>query len=171
MVIPAHRGAAFLAASEGLGDALGFVTTNPHTLQCSGAPNIFALGDAANVPIGKAGMVTLFEGETLVKNVVHYLRDEPLEPSYDGHSSGFVETGFSKAMLIDFNYDVGSDTEEHPGPFGLPLLKETHLNHLGKMMFQWLYWHNLLAGRNIPGLHSAMSPPVTTPRVDVAEHQ
>jgi sulfide:quinone oxidoreductase len=36
------------------------------------------------------------------------------------------------------------------------LMKESHLNHLGKLLFQWLYWHSLLPGRDIPGVHSAM---------------
>ena len=34
----------------------------------------------------------------------------------------------------------------------MPLLKESRLNHLGKLMFQWFYWHALLPGRDIPGV-------------------
>ena len=44
----------------------------------------------------------------------------------------------------------------YPGPVGLPLLKESRLNHLGKLMFQWFYWHSLLPGRDIPGIGAAM---------------
>ena len=43
-----------------------------------------------------------------------------------------------------------------PVPVGLPLLKETHLSHLGKLMFEWFYWHSLLPGRDILGVHRAM---------------
>ena len=39
---------------------------------------------------------------------------------------------------------------------GLPLLKESRLNHLGKLMFQWFYWHSLLPGRDIPGIGAEM---------------
>jgi sulfide:quinone oxidoreductase len=39
---------------------------------------------------------------------------------------------------------------------GLPLLKESRLNHLGKLMFQWFYWHSLLPGREVPGIGSTM---------------
>jgi sulfide:quinone oxidoreductase len=35
-------------------------------------------------------------------------------------------------------------------------LKESRLNHLGKLMFAWLYWHSLLPGRDIPGVATAM---------------
>jgi sulfide:quinone oxidoreductase len=156
VVIPVHNGAAYVARSEGLGDALGFVVTDSHTLQAAAAPNVFALGDAASLPISKAGSVTHFEGEVLVENVRCFLDGEPLGASYDGHANCFIETGYSKAMLIDFNYNVQPLPGHFPGPVGLPLLKESHLNHLGKLMFQWLYWHSLLPGRDLPGMHSAM---------------
>jgi len=156
VVIPVHNGASYVTRSEGLGDALGFVVTDEHTLQAAVAPNVFALGDAASLPISKAGSVTHFEGEVLVENVRRFLHGEPMDASYDGHANCFIETGFSKAMLIDFNYDVEPLPGHFPGPMGLPLLKESHLNHLGKLMFQWLYWHSLLPGRDIPGVHSAM---------------
>jgi sulfide:quinone oxidoreductase len=147
--VPMHAGAEFVERSPGLGDDLGFVIVDPHTLQSSAAPNVFALGDATNVPTSKAGSVTHFEGETLVANIGHHLAGEPLEASFDGHANCFIETGFQKALLIDFNYEL----EPLPGRFGpLPLLKESRLNHLAKLMFQWVYWHVLLPGREIPGL-------------------
>ena len=66
----------------------------------------------------------------------------------------FVETGFHKALLIDFSYDVeplpGRYPNQQLGP--LPLLKESRLNHLGKLGFEWVYWHMLLPGRDIPGI-------------------
>jgi sulfide:quinone oxidoreductase len=156
VVIPAHSGARYVEASEGLGDGLGFVFTDPHTLQSTASPAIFALGDAASLPISKAGSVTHFEGEVLVENLRRFLAGEPLDASFDGHTNCFIETGFSKAMLIDFNYDVEPVSGHYPGPVGLPLLKDTRMNHLGKLMFQWLYWHSLLPGRDIPGIRSEM---------------
>jgi sulfide:quinone oxidoreductase len=156
VVIPAHNGAAYVTRSPGLGDALGFVPVDIHTLQSSTNLNVFALGDAAAVPISKAGSVTHFEGEVLVENIRRFLDGRPLDASYDGHANCFIETGFSKAMLIDFNYDVEPLPGRFPGAVGLPLMKESHLNHLGKLLFQWLYWHSLLPGRDIPGVHSAM---------------
>ena len=156
VVIPLHGGATYVGRSPGLGDELDFVPTDEHTLQSKAAPNIFVIGDAANVPASKAGSVTHFEGETLVGNVRRFLAGEPLEPGFDGHANCFIETGFHKALLIDFNYD----TEPRPGRFptkvGLPLLKESRLNHLGKLLFESVYWHALLPGRDLPGLTSNM---------------
>ena len=156
VVIPVHNGAAYVTRSPGLGDPLGFVPTDEHTLQSTVSPDVFAIGDAAAVPTSKAGSVTHFEGEVLVENVRRFLAGLTLDASYDGHANCFIETGFSKAMLIDFNYDTEPLPGRFPSSVGLPLMKESHLNHLGKLLFQWFYWHTLLPGRDIPGVHSAM---------------
>jgi sulfide:quinone oxidoreductase len=156
VTIPLHGGAAYVERSPGLGDALGFVPTDKRTLQSPVKPNVFALGDATDLPTSKAGSVTHFEAEVLVENIARYFADRELDESYDGHANCFIETGFHKALLIDFNYE----TEPLPGHFpttvGLPLLRESRLNHMGKLLFQWLYWHALLPGRDIPGIGSAM---------------
>ena len=135
VVVPLHSGAAFVGRSTGLGDELNFVPADEHTLQSKAAPNIFVIGDAANIPASKAGSVTHFEGETLVENVRRYLADEPLTPGFDGHANCFIESGFHKALLIDFNYDTEPLPGHYPARVGLPLLKESRLNHLGKLMF------------------------------------
>jgi sulfide:quinone oxidoreductase len=156
VVVPLHGGAAFVGRSPGLGDELGFISTDQHTLQSRIAPEIFAIGDAAGLPVSKAGSVTHFEGEVLSENIRRFLAGESLDASYDGHANCFIETGFGKAVLIDFNYETEPLTGHYPSRVGLPLLKESHLNHLGKLMFQWFYWHTLLPGHSIPGITSDM---------------
>jgi sulfide:quinone oxidoreductase len=156
VVVPLHGGADYVARSPGLGDELNFIPTNEHTLQSRVRPNVFVIGDAAGLPASKAGSVTHFEGEVVCDNVDRFLGGRELVDGYDGHANCFIETGFGKALLIDFNYD----TEPLPGHFpyrvGLPLLEESRLNHLGKLMFEWVYWHLLLPGRDIPGVGSTM---------------
>jgi sulfide:quinone oxidoreductase len=156
VVVPLHGGAAYVGRSEGLGDDLNFVPTDERTLQAKAAPNIFVIGDATDVPASKAGSVTHFEGETVVENIARYLAAEPLVEGFDGHANCFVETGFHKALLIDFNYDHEPVPGHYPGPVGLPLLKESRLNHFGKLLFESVYWHGLLPGRDIPGVHADM---------------
>ncbi len=147
VAVPLHGGAAYVERSPGLGDALGFVPTDPHTLQAEAAPNVFAIGDATDLPTSKAGSVTHFEGEVLAENVERFLDGRELVSRFDGHANCFIETGFHKALLIDFDYEH----EPLPGHFGpLPLLKESRLNHLAKLAFQPIYWHALLPARPLP---------------------
>jgi sulfide:quinone oxidoreductase len=156
VTIPLHGGAAYVERSPGLGDALGFVPADRSTLQAAVRPNVFALGDATDLPTSKAGSVTHFEAEVLTENVARYFAGEELEAGFDGHANCFIETGFHKALLIDFNYETEPLPGHFPTAFGLPLLRESRLNHLGKLAFQWAYWHALLPGREIPGIGPAM---------------
>ncbi|MGE5689663.1 MAG: NAD(P)/FAD-dependent oxidoreductase [Pseudomonadota bacterium] len=157
VTVPLHGGAAFVDRTPDLGDALGFVRTDRHTLRSAAAANVFALGDATDVPTSKAGSVTHFQAEVLVDNVERFLAGRELAADFDGHANCFVETGHRKALLIDFNYD----TEPLPGRFPtaagpLSLLHESHVNHLGKLLFRPVYWHGLLPGRDLPGLGPRM---------------
>jgi sulfide:quinone oxidoreductase len=156
VTVPLHGGASYIERSPGLGDSLGFVPTDTRTLQATAKPNVFALGDATALPTSKAGSVTHFEAEVLAANVARFLDDKELVAGYDGHANCFIETGFHKALLIDFNYETEPLPGRFPTAFGLPLLRESRLNHLGKLAFQWLYWHALLPGREIPGIGPAM---------------
>lgn len=151
--IPVNKGADVIQNSNmGDEDGLGFVPTDKSTLQSKKAENIFVVGDATNVPASKAGSVAHFQGEVLTENILSYINGQPMEAKFDGHANCFIETGFGKAALIDFNYD----TEPLPGKFPFPvvgpfgLLKVSRSNHWGKLAFRWVYWHLLLTGKKLP---------------------
>lgn len=150
-------GADFIARS-GMGDDLNYVATNKHTLRSDNWENIFVLGDASNIPTSKAGSVVHFASEILFENMMSAIEGRPLLAKFDGHSNCYIETGFGKGSLIDFNYE----TEPLPGTYPLPgmgpfgLLKNTRINHYGKVMFRWIYWHLLLKGKELP-LESQMT--------------
>jgi len=158
VTIPLHSGADFVKSSD-IGDDLGFVRVNKGTLQSEKYPEIFALGDAANVPTSKAGAVAHFESESLSDNILRFVRNEPLVADFDGHANCFIETGHAQATLIDFSYDLEPLPGKYPyagiGP--LKLLKETRLNHWGKLAFRLIYWYILLPARWLPiGRHCTM---------------
>ena len=92
----------------------------------------------------------------LFRSIARHLHGEPLLEGFDGHANCFIETGFHKALLIDFNYDQEPLPGRYPGPVGLPLLKESRVNHLGKLLFESVYWHGLLPGRELPGIGASM---------------
>lgn len=156
VMVPLHGGASYVGRSKGLGDELGFVTANEATLQSKARPNVFVIGDAAALTASKAGSVAHFQGEVLVRNVVSFLAGDPLDASFDGHANCFIESGFGKALLIDYNYATEPVPGHFPGPIGLPLLKESRANHWGKLAFSSIYWHVLLPGRDIPGMANRM---------------
>jgi len=151
ITIPTHMGAQFIENS-GLGDELAFIPTHKQTLLADGHENIFVLGDATNLPTSKAGSVAHFQAEIVVDNVLHLIKGESPRAEFDGHANCFIESGYGRAMLIDFNYDQEPLPGTYPlpavGPF--PLLKESRFNHWGKLMFRYVYWHALLPGRPIP---------------------
>lgn len=158
VTIPTNMGDDCIARS-GLGDDLNFVPTDKHTLQSQAHENIFVIGDATNLPSSKAGSVAHFQSEVLTENIQRYIAGKPLDPGFDGHANCFIESGYNKAFLIDFNYDV----EPVEGAFPLPgvgpfkLLKETWINHMGKLAFRWIYWNMLLKGIPMPGITTKMS--------------
>ena len=159
VTVPLHLGAEYVGRTPGLGDDSQFVRTDQRTLQSKLSPAIFAIGDATDVPASKAGSVAHFEAEVLEANVKRFLAGAPLDPGFDGHANCFIETGRDKALLIDFNYEV----EPLPGTFPIPgigplqLLRESRLNHLGKLAFRWIYWNVLLPGHDMPGIGPRMS--------------
>ncbi|RLD63014.1 MAG: NAD(P)/FAD-dependent oxidoreductase [Bacteroidetes bacterium] len=150
-IVPVNMGSEMIERS-GMGDDLNFVPTNKHTLQSDQFENIFVIGDAANIPTSKAGSVAHFASEILFDNLMSAIEGRPLLAKFDGHANCYIETGYGKGALIDFNYD----TEPLPGTFPLPgigpfgLLKNTKINHYGKVIFRWIYWHILLKGKEMP---------------------
>lgn len=157
VTVPTNKGDALIERS-GMGDDLNYVPTNKATLQSVAHQNIFVLGDASNIPASKAGSVAHFEAEILIDNILRFVKGEPLKEEFDGHANCFIETGNGKALLIDFNYThepvEGTFPFEGIGP--LRLLKESRINHMGKLAFRWIYWNMLLKGTHIPFVSATM---------------
>lgn len=157
VTIPTNVGSDLMERSN-MGDELNFVPTDKHTLQSKDYKNIFVMGDATTLPTSKAGSVAHFQADVLVDNFLCAIEDRDFTEKFDGHANCFIESGHGKGFLIDFNYEV----EPLPGKFPLPgigpfsLLKETKMNHYGKVMFRWAYWNLLLKGADMP-IESGMS--------------
>lgn len=151
VTVPLNMGADFIGKS-GLGDEMNYVPVNKHNFLSTQFDNIFALGDAANLPTSKAGSVAHFALDIFAENFPRYIEGLEMLEKFDGHANCYIESGFGKGILIDFNYDV----EPLPGKFPLPgigpfsLLQESEMNHWGKMMFRWMYWNILLKGKEMP---------------------
>ena len=149
--IPTNMGAKCIEES-GLGNELNYVPTDKKTLRSKEFENIFVIGDATDLPSSKAGSVVHFQSDVLAKNFLSVLDGKELTEFFDGHANCYVESGFGKGLLIDFNYE----TQPLPGKYPLPiigpfsLLEESRMNHWGKMMFKWIYFNMLIKGYELP---------------------
>ncbi len=151
VTVPVNMGADYVARS-GLGNELNYVPVDKETLLSTAHDNIFALGDASDIPASKAGSVAHFSVDLFAQNFLRHVDGLQMTQRFDGHANCFIETGHGKGLLIDFNYE----TEPLPGTYPLPglgpfsLLKETEMNHWGKVLFRWMYWNLLLPGKELP---------------------
>jgi sulfide:quinone oxidoreductase len=151
VTVPLNMGADFIGRS-GMGNELNYVPVDDETCLSTKWDNVFAIGDAADLPTSKAGSVAHFAVEIFTENFLQHVRGEAMTHRFDGHANCFVEAGGGKAMLIDFNYETQPLPGKYPvagiGP--MSLLRETTINHWGKLGFKWVYWHGLLPGRKLP---------------------
>jgi len=139
VLVPPHRGAQVLIDS-GLAPAPGgWLPTDPGTLQVGGRPNMFALGDATDLPLSKAGSTAHFEAPVVAERIAAAI--ERREPdarlgTYTGRVMCFFEIGDGKGTLLRFDY-------QHPPNPPRP----NRLWHLGKIVFNKTYFHTVPRGR------------------------
>jgi sulfide:quinone oxidoreductase len=139
ILVPPHKGQQFLMDS-GLAPAPGgWLPTDRHTLQVGGRPNVYALGDATDLPLSKAGSTAHFEAPVVAERIAAAI--DGREPAgkhvdYEGRVMCFFEVGDGKGTLLQFDYD------HPPRP-----PKPNQFWHLGKIVFNKTYWHTVPKGR------------------------
>jgi sulfide:quinone oxidoreductase len=139
ILVPPHKGQQFLMDS-GLAPAPGgWLPTDRHTLLVGGRPDVYALGDATDLPLSKAGSTAHFEAPVVAERIAAAM--EGRAPSgkhadYEGKVMCFFEVGDGKGTLLQFDYD-------HPPKPPKP----NQLWHLGKIVFNKTYWHTVPKGR------------------------
>jgi sulfide:quinone oxidoreductase len=139
ILVPPHKGAQFVIDS-GLAPAPGgWLPTDRHTLQVGGRDNVYALGDATDLPLSKAGSTAHFEAPVVAERIAAAVIGRPVDAkhgSYEGKVMCFFEIGDGKGTLLQFDYD-------HPPHPPRP----NQLWHLGKIVFNKTYWHTVPRGR------------------------
>ena len=139
ILVPPHKGQQFLIDS-GLAPAPGgWLPTDRATLQVGGRPDVFALGDATDLPLSKAGSTAHFEAPVVTERIVAAIEGRAVDPKrgdYLGKVMCFFEIGDGKGTLLQFDYD------HPPRP-----PKPNQLWHLGKIVFNKTYWHTVPKGR------------------------
>jgi sulfide:quinone oxidoreductase len=139
ILVPPHKGQQFLMDS-GLAPAPGgWLPTDRATLQVGGRANVFALGDATDLPLSKAGSTAHFEAPVVTERIAAAIEGRVVNHKhgdYLGKVMCFFEIGDGKGTLLQFDY------EHPPRP-----PKPNQLWHLGKIVFNKTYWHTVPKGR------------------------
>lgn len=139
ILVPPHRGQQFLVDS-GLAPAPGgWLPTDRHTLRVGGRPNVFALGDATDLPLSKAGSTAHFEAPVIAEGIAAAIEGRKpagKHANYEGRVMCFFEVGDGKGTLLRFDY-------EHPPKPPKP----NAMWHLGKIVFNKTYFHTVPKGR------------------------
>jgi len=139
ILVPPHKGQQFLMDS-GLAPAPGgWLPTDRHTLLVTGHDDIYALGDATDLPLSKAGSTAHFEAPVVAERVAAAIEGRApagKHVDYQGRVMCFFEIGDGKGTLLQFDYD------HPPRP-----PKPNQLWHLGKIVFNKTYWHTVPKGR------------------------
>ena len=139
ILVPPHRGQPFVIDS-GLAPAPGgWIPTDRHTLEVVGRPGLYALGDATDLPLSKAGSTAHFEAPVVAERIAAAIEGRAVDgkhAAYEGRVMCFFEVGDGKGTLLRFDYD-------HPPSPPRP----NRFWHLGKLVFNKTYWHTVPRGR------------------------
>jgi sulfide:quinone oxidoreductase len=135
VLVPPHEGAEVVKTSN-LGDSSGWLPTDRTTLNVNGYDNVFALGDATDLPISKSGSTAHFEAPVIASRIASLVKGTTPKTNYGGRVMCFLETGDGKATSLRFDY-------EHP-----PIPPEPNRAwHIAKWLFNRLYWETVPQGR------------------------
>ncbi len=130
VLAPPHKGQQMIIDS-GLGDRDGWIPTDRNTLRVKGyeGDNVFAVGDATDLPVSKSGSAAHYEGHIVAETIAAELQHRPIQHQYHGRVACFLETGHGQATFLWFDYD-------HPPKPPKP----RRLWHLEKATLNALYW-------------------------------
>jgi sulfide:quinone oxidoreductase len=83
--IPPNFGSQVMIDCE-VGDPMGYIPIDKHTLQPPGRDNVWVLGDGTNAPTSKAGAVAHYQADILHENIMAYIDGEAQHALSDGHA-------------------------------------------------------------------------------------
>ncbi|MFP4591719.1 MAG: NAD(P)/FAD-dependent oxidoreductase [Halobacteriales archaeon] len=102
VTIPPHTGSD-LVREAGLGDD-GWMEVDRRTLEATGAEDVYAIGDVADLPTSKAGSVAHYAAGVVADRLADRVRGRTPTATFDGKTVCFIETGLDEGTFIEFGY-------------------------------------------------------------------
>ncbi|WP_276252434.1 NAD(P)/FAD-dependent oxidoreductase [Haloarcula rara] len=127
VAIPPHTGSD-LIETAGLGDG-GWVDVDQHTLEATGFEDIYAIGDAAQTGVPKAGSAAHYQANVVGQRIASEVRGQPATAVYGGKTICFIETGMDDATFVEFDYENPPEPSE-----------PTQAMHWSKLAYNESYW-------------------------------
>eukprot|EP00045_Choanoeca_perplexa_P009322 m.89182 g.89182 ORF g.89182 m.89182 type:complete len:431 (+) comp14853_c0_seq1:60-1352(+) len=140
--VPPMRAPDFIAKSA-LAAESGYVDVDQYTLQHNKFPNVFALGDCANVPTSKTAAAVADESRVVKANLLAAMQNKKLPDQYDGYASCPLVVGVDKLILAEFSAYTGQPLETFPFNQAKP---RTSMFRLKKDAMPEMYFDQLLTG-------------------------
>ncbi len=129
--------------SSALAHTAGWVDVDQYTLQHKRYPNVFSLGDCANLPTSKTGAAVRKQAPVLVANLMAAMAKETLPATYDGYTSCPLVTGYGSLILAEFDY-----TNQPKESFPFDQAQERYSMYALKAYgLPAMYWNGMLRGR------------------------
>ncbi|MGB5395128.1 MAG: FAD/NAD(P)-binding oxidoreductase [Lutimonas sp.] len=146
---PPQAAPKFIANSP-LATADGWLSVNDKTLQHTNFPNIFGLGDAAQLPTAKTGAAIRKQVPVVVANLLGMIQAKQLgNKEYDGYSSCPLVTGYGKMVLAEFDYS--KEFKPDPKIKARLFVDDSSKEHwrlwiLKKYILPYIYWNKMMKG-------------------------
>ncbi len=141
-VTPPQSAPDFIKSSP-LANANGWIDVEKHTLQHTKYKNIFACGDAANLPVSRTGAAIRKQAPVVVSNLLAIMNGKSMTAPYSGYSSCPIITGYDKLVLAEFDYD-----NKPMETFPFDQSKERwSMYQMKKYLLPYLYWNQILPGK------------------------
>lgn len=132
--------------NSALANAEGWVDVDKATLRHKRFDNVFAIGDCAGLPTSKTAAAIRAQAPVLAANLLAAVNGQTPAATYDGYTACPLVTGYGKAILAEFDYEL-----QPQETFPFDQSKESLLLYLVKrFVLPQLYWRALVKGRKWP---------------------
>jgi sulfide:quinone oxidoreductase len=149
---PPQASPKFIAESP-LASPTGWLSVDLNSLQHTKFPNVFGLGDVAELPTAKTGAAIRKQVPIVIRNILKMIEsNEIIDKSYNGYSSCPLVTGYGKMALAEFDYD--NNFTPDPKLKSQMFIKDSSKEHwrlwmLKKYVLPYLYWNKMMKGKQV----------------------